>query len=199
MPAPAIATPNILTDPGILLWAPLGTATPTHTVSASKFTDNWPTGWLGLGATEEGSSFSYESNIEAIRVAELFDPVRYTVTERSGNIGFNLADYTLTNFRRAMNGGTLTSTVQTVGVPSSTLTEYAPPDPGQEIRAMIGWESTDSTVRLIAYQCLNGGTIESAFAKAPAIAVIPTQFNFEQPAGVGAKPFRLWGAGVARG
>ena len=199
MAAPAINTPTILTDPGTLLWAPLGTATPTHQVAGSKFTDNWPAGWLGLGATEEGSEFSYESEIEAIRVAELFDPVRYATTERSGNISFNLADYTLTNFKRAMNGGNLTSVMQTAATPSTTLNTYEPTDPGQEVRAMIGWESSDNTIRLVAYQCLNGGTIESAFRKAPAIAVIPCQFNFEQPVGAGSKPFRLWSAGTARG
>lgn len=190
---PTIATPNLLTDPGYLFWAPLGSTAPVNTVAGSLFTDTWPVAWLGLGATEDGSTFSYESKVEPIRVAELFDPVRYATTERSGSIAFNLADFTLTNLRRALNGGTIITT----GTGATALNEYAPPDPGTEVRAMIGWESRDATVRLVAYQCLNGGTISSAFKKAPDIAVIPFEFNFEIPAGA-TKPFRVWGAGAAR-
>lgn len=191
---PTIATPNILTDPGYLFWTPGDTTTyPANTVTAGKFSDAWPAAWLPLGATEEGSAFSYESTVEPIRVAELFDPVRYATTERSGNIAFNLASFTLTNLKYALNGGAIV----TSGVAGAELNEYAPPDPGAEVRARIGWESRDATVRLIAYQCLNAGTIEAAFRKAPAIALIPFQFNFEIPAG-STKPFRLWTAGTTR-
>ena len=37
-----VASPTILTDPGMLWIAPLGTAEPTPTVAASKFTDSLP-------------------------------------------------------------------------------------------------------------------------------------------------------------
>jgi hypothetical protein len=187
------AIPTILTDPGFLFWAPLGSTAPANTVVGSVFTDAWPVAWINLGATEDGSTFSYETSIEAVRVAELFDPVRYATTERSGKIAFNLASYTATNFKRAMNGGTLTVT----GATTTTMTKYTPPTPGAEVRAMIGWESLDATVRIIAYQCINGNAIESSFKKAPDLATIPTEFNFEAPtSGV---PFELWTAGVARG
>lgn len=189
----AVGAPNILVDPGVLFWAPASTALPTHTAAGSKFSDTWPTGWLGVGATEDGSTFSYETNVEAINVAELLDPVKYATTARSGNIAFNLADYTLTNLKRALNGGTITTT----GTAATSVNAYTLPNPGQEARAMIGWESQDSTVRLIAYQCLNSGTVASAFKKAPAIAVIPCQFNFEIPSG-STQPFGIWTAGTAR-
>jgi hypothetical protein len=58
-----------------------------------------------LGATTEGSTFSYSTNVEAITVAEFFDPIKYATTERSGNIAFNLVDFTLQRYRMALNGG----------------------------------------------------------------------------------------------
>ena len=193
MPPTPVATPNVLTDPGYLFWAPLATALPTMTVTGSVFTDAWPVAWLPLGATEEGSTFSYEVNVEAVTVAEFFDPVTYRTTERSGSFAFSLADWTLTNVKRAFNGGTITVT----GTGATTLSEYEPPTPGSEVRAMLGWESLDNTVRLICRQTINSGTIETAFKKAPEKALLPCEFRMEKPAG--AQPFKISTAGVLRG
>jgi hypothetical protein len=193
---PTTPTPNVLTDPGFLFWAPLGSAEPTHTVSLDgKFTDAWPAAWINLGATEDGSTFNYSTTVEAIRVAELFDPVKQVTTERGGSFAFNLADYTASNLKRAFNGGALTVTAATAS--TGQLNRFDPPNPGEEIRAMIGWESLDSTVRLIARQTLNSGDISMAFRKAPDIAVVPCEFQFEKPSG--AQPFSIWTAGTARG
>ena len=127
-------------------------------------------------------------------MAELFDPVKYVTTERNGSIAFNLAHWSLSNYRRALNGGiaALTST----GASGSELTTLEPPEPGSEVRAMILWESTDSTVRLMIRQALQGGEVSSAFAKAPSTAAIPCTYNFEVPAS--GKPWTLWTAGLTR-
>lgn len=190
---PTTAVPTVLTDPGYLFWAPLATAVPTNTTTVSKFTDAWPVAWISLGATEDGSEFNYETKVEAITVAEFFDPIKWATTERSGSFAFNLADYTLTNFKRAMNGGTITTT----GSAGTEVNKYTPTNPGQEVRAMIGWESLDGTLRIIAYQTINGGTVKSAFKKAPSIAVIPCQFNFEVPSS--GQPFEMWGTSTRKG
>ncbi|MCA1570790.1 MAG: hypothetical protein LC798_10835 [Chloroflexi bacterium] len=193
MPPTAVATPTLLTDPGYLFWAPLGSAEPAGTVVGSVFTDAWPVAWLPLGATEEGSQFNYEINVEAVTVAEFLDPVAQRTTERSGSIAFSLASWTLTNLKRAMNGGALTVS----GATTTTKSTYEPPDPGSEVRAMIGWESLDNTARLVCRQVINAATIEAAFRKAPDKALIPCEFRFEVPAA--AKPFMFSAAGVARG
>lgn len=190
-PSP-VTTPVVLTDPGYLFWAPLATTEPTSTVVGSVFTDAWAAAWIPLGATEDGSTFHYEIGVEAITVAEFFDPIKYATVSRSGNFAFNLTSYTANNLKRAFNGGTLVTT----GTTTTTKTTLEPPDPGTEVRAMLGWESLDNTVRLIARQCLNGGAVESAFKKVPDKAVIPCQFNFEVPAA--ARPFQFVFAGVAR-
>lgn len=197
MPPAAVATPNVLTDPGYLFIAPLGTAVPTNTVVGSVFTDAWAAAWLPLGATSDGSTFSYGTTVEPITVAEFFDPIKYVTTERAGNIAFNLASFTLTNYMRAMNGGTAALT-PTSGTGATALYTAEPPNPGSEVRVMVGWESLDNTVRIVCRQTIQGGEISSPFAKAPSYAVIPCTFNLEVPTS-GAKPFSIYGAGASRG
>lgn len=190
------ATPNILTDPGYLLIAPLGSAVPTNTVAGSVFTDAWDVAWLSLGATEDGSELSYASTVSPINVAEFYDPISLRTTERHGSIGFALANWGLSNYRRALNGG-VAALAPTSGTGATALYNLTPPAPGSEIRSMIGWESLDHTVRFVGYQCFSGGEIRTAFKKAPAVAAIPCTFNFEIPAS--GKPFDIWGAGASRG
>lgn len=188
------ATPTILTDPGFLFWAPLATTEPIHAAANSSYdADPWPVAWIPLGATEDGSEFSYEINVEAVTVAEFFDPIRYSTTERSGSFSFNLASWTLKNLQRVMNGGT-TATVS--GTAATLSSSYVPPAPGAETRCMIGWESLDHTARLVCYQTINSATVTTAFRKAPDKAVLPCQFNFEVPAsGI---PFKFYAAGANR-
>lgn len=195
MPPAAVATPNVLTDPGFLFIAPLATAVPANTVAGSVFTDAWPVAWVPLGATEEGSEFSYSSEVEPIEVAEFFDPIAYRTTSRSGSIAFNLASFTLSNYRRALNGGVAALTA-TSGLGATALYTLEPPNPGAEVRVMVGWESLDNTVRLICHQTIQGGEVTSAFKKAPDLALIPCTFNLEVPAA--GKPWTMYGAGATR-
>jgi hypothetical protein len=190
---PTVATPTLMTDPGHLWWGPIGSTEPTNTVAGSVFTDAWPAAWLPVGATEEGSQFSYEINVEAVTVAEFFDPIKQVTTERSGSFAFSMASWTLTNLKRAMNGGPLVVT----GTGATTKTTFEPPAPGAEVRCMIGWESLDATARLVCRQTISAGAIESAFAKAPDKSLIACEFRFEKP--TAAEPFMFAAAGVARG
>lgn len=192
----AVATPTILTDAGYLFIAPLLTPVPTNTVAGSVFTDAWAAAWIPLGATEDGTTLTYQTNVEAITVAEFFDPIRYSTVSRTGSVAFNLANWSLTNYRRALNGGTAALS-PTSGTGATALYTASPPTPGSEVRCMIGWESLDNTVRLVAFQTIQGGEVSAAFRKAPEKALIPCTFNFEVPAsGI---PFTLYGAGAARG
>jgi hypothetical protein len=190
------ATPNLLQDPGYLLIAPVGSTLPTNTVVGSVFTDAWDAAWLSLGATEDGSALSYNTTVQPVNVAEFFDPITYRTTDRAGSIAFNLASWTLTNYKRALNGGA-TALSPTSGSGTTALYTFNPPAVGSEVRVMIGWESLDHTVRLVAHQCLSGAQITSAFKKAPAVATIPCDFKMEIPSA--GQPFTLWTAGSARG
>ena len=180
---PAVSKPILLTDPGFLWGAPLATAVPTNTITAGKFSDAVAAAWIPFGATESGSTFNYSTSVEAIRVAELLDPV-----------AFALKSYTLSNFKRALNGGM--AAVVPTGTAGQELSVVEPPEPGAEVRIMLLWESTDSTLRLLLRQCLQGGDMSTTFGPAPASASIPCTFNMEIPT-VG-KPFSLYGAGLTR-
>ena len=188
------ATPMMITDPGFVFIADLGSTLPPMAALASTYDlDVWPVAWVSAGATEDGSKFKYSSEIEAIEVAELLDPVKYSTTGRAGSFSFAMTNYTLKNMQRVFNGGTI-STVSGSGVTLSS--KYVPPAPGGEVRRMIGWESLYHTFRLIMYQCLQGGEMESSFAKAPSKALLPTEWKFEVPtSGI---PWEAYAAGTGR-
>lgn len=194
VPAP-VATPNLLTDPGFLFIAPLASTVPVNTVTGSVFTDAWDAAFLPLGATQDGTQFSYTTEVTPITVAEYYDPIKYATTGRSGNIAFNLANFGLSNYRRALNGGVAALTA-TSGTGTTALYDVSPPAVGSEVRCMIGWESLDHTLRLVIFQAICGGDVTSAFKKSPDFAVIPCTFNMEIPStGI---PFKLSGAGATR-
>jgi hypothetical protein len=121
--ANSTATPTLLTSPGYLFWAPLASTLPTNTVAGSVFTDSWPVAWINLGATDDGSTISYESKVEAINVAEFFDPIQWVTTGREGGIAFALASWTLNNLKRVLNGGSLTVVS---GTGATALNKYEP-------------------------------------------------------------------------
>jgi hypothetical protein len=193
--ATAVTVPFTLLDPGFLWIAPLATVPWTNTVAGSVFTDAINVACLPLGATEDGTAFSYETTVEPVMAAEFPDPLSFRTTGRQGSIAFNLMNFGLSNYRRALNGGTAALTA-TSGAGATALYTLSPPIPGAEVRCMICWESLDTTLRLMCPQTIQGGTIESAFKKAPDAAVIPCTFNLEVP--TSGLPFTWTGAGASR-
>ena len=192
MPAITVPINALALGPGYLYWAPLSSTLPTNTVAGSVFTDTWPGAWLPFGATDSGSDFSYKPSVANVDVAEYYDPPAIVSTGRDISISFALAQVHATNFKRALNGGTITVT----GSTSTTLSAYVPPTVGAEVRAMIGWESNDGTERLVLYQAFQTGEVKWTRNKGAAKATIPVQYQCEIPAsGV---PFQYWTAGVTR-
>lgn len=187
-----IATPNLLNDPGVLFWAPLGSTLPTCTVVGSVMTDSWPVAWIPLGMTDAGSTFTPSTTIEAVNAAESFDPIAWRTTGRTATVEFMLKNFTAANLVKAMNGAPTTVT----GSTTTTLTQIDPVTLGNEVRCMLGWESTDSTVRIIWFQVINSGDLAMAFVKAPSVANIPWHANLEKP--LSTQPFRIFTAGTAR-
>jgi hypothetical protein len=190
------ATPLVLSDPGFIFTAILGSTEPTHAALASTYDlDVWPVAWVAAGPTEDGSKLSYEIKAEPIRAAELFDPIRWATTDRSGSFSFSIMNFTLQNLKRAYNGGTLATVSGSGATLSSSL---LPPSPGSEVRTMIGWESLDHTMRVIIYQALNAGAVESMFKRAPDKALIPFTVNMEVPITAPLQPFKVYAAGTGR-
>jgi len=193
MPAVSVPIDAIALGPGYLYWAPLDSDLPTNTVAGGVFTDVWPAAWLLFGATDDGSEFSYSPATDNVEVAEYYDPVAVVSTGREISITFDLAQVHATNFKRALNGGALVTT----GTGATMLSEYSPPEVGAEVRSMVGWESQDSTERLIMYQCFQTGDVNVSRKKGADKATIPVEFHAEKPSGL--PPFKYWAAGPARG
>ena len=192
MPQTPVTTPLLATDPGFLFWAPLGTPEPTHTVVGSVFSDTWAAAWVRLGATEEGHTFNWQTSFDPVTVAELLDPIKYVTTGRTGSMAFALSDFHANNLKRALNGGTLTTT----GATTTSMSTLTPPAQGAETRCMVGWESQDGTERLIAYQCVNTGQLSISRRKGSDNASLNIEFQLEAPAsGI---PFKYIAAGAAR-
>ncbi|MBC9003680.1 hypothetical protein [Micromonospora aurantiaca (nom. illeg.)] len=190
------ATPLLLREPGFLFSALLASAEPLHAAAGSSYdADPWPVAWIPWGPTLEGSVFGHATNVEPVRVAELFEAVAYSVTEVTTTLAFAVTNFTLHNMARAMNAPS--SAVTTVSGTGATLSsKLEPPDPETIVRRMIGWESLDHTLRLVGRQCLNGGEIQSNFARGATPAGIATVWNFERPAS--GKAFAFYGAGTGR-
>jgi hypothetical protein len=191
---PSIVVPiNALAlGPGFLYWAPLASALPSNTVVGSVFTDTWPGAWLPFGATDSGSDFSYKPSVENVEVAEYYDPPSVVSNGREVSITFSLAQVHATNFKRALNGGTLTVT----GSGTTQLNAFTPPTVGAEVRAMIGWEANDSTERLVLYQVFQVGEVKLSRNKGAAKATIPVEYRAEVPSG--GVPFSYWTCGTVR-
>lgn len=193
--ATVMPTPNVLQDPGYIYHAPMLTTLPTNTVAGSVFTDAWPAGWVLMGGTEDGNQWNHETTVEPVRVAELFYAIRYSTTDIATSLAFTICDITLTNMRKTMNAGP-GSVVIVSGTGATQLNKLTPPTPGAIVRAMIGWESLDATMRIILYQCLNGGNIQASMRRAPAKMGLACNWNAEKPTAT--EPFDVWSAGAGR-
>lgn len=195
MPAPTMPTGTIAIGAGYLYWAPLGTTEPTSTVGSSQFTDAFSGGWLPIGYTDGGHTFTWGTTVDQADAAEALDPLAYATTGRSGSVALALLGLTATNFKHVFNGGTITLT----GTGATTKSVYNPPDAGAEVRCMLAWEATDLTERMVWRQCFQGGASSITRNKgASNRASLPATFNLELPT-TGLKIFDYITAGVARG
>lgn len=180
---------------GYLFWAPLGTSFPTNTVVGSVFTTAFTdvAGWVILGVTREGHEFSYEPETEDVEAAEYLDPLATVTTGRTVGMSFELMQLHLTNVKRLLNGGTLS----TSGSGTTLLSTYTPPAVGQEVRSMIGWESTDNTERIVIPQAFQIGSLSVSRRKGADNAGLQAEWRAEPDAS--GNPFYWYSAGTIRG
>jgi len=170
-------TPGLIkTGPGIIRYAPLGTAIPTFTAAANKVVGTW-TSWIAVGSTDEGLTYSESTDTEDIRVAESLYPVRTVTTGKSGSVAFAMAEISDLNWKLAANGGTIT--VSGTGV--TKISKYVPPLAGNEIRVMLGFQSMDDDEVIIWPQVINTGGFETARSTFSAKHVLPATFSVELP------------------
>lgn len=165
------------------------------TVAGSVFTDAWPAAWIPWGVTREGSQFNYQINTSAVAVAEYLPPLAYVEDGVAIGVEFDVVEVTAKNFAYAINaGGGGVTTVSGTG--ATLLSKLSPPQVGQSVRQMIGWENNAGTERAVYYQCLQSGSLAVARRKGANPASLPMTFAVEQPAT--GDPFNNWYAGTVR-
>ncbi|HVM07194.1 MAG TPA: hypothetical protein VM345_01925 [Acidimicrobiales bacterium] len=164
--------------PGLLYVAPYGTPEPDDA------DDTLDAAFRAVGYTEDGSTFEYEITNEAIEVAEEFDPVKYATTGRRASITFQMAEITRQNLALAMNAG----------ADAAETGDLEPPEPGEEERITIVWDSADADEpeRWVLRKCLQAGTVSIRRQKSPNKTLIPVTFRLEKP--TGQAPFVILGA-----
>lgn len=181
--------------PGRLMVAPLGTSEPTTSTAI------WPTGWVALGYTNEGSTFEYNIDTANVEVAEELDIIARVTTGRNAHLTAALAEVTYRNLTIAFNGGII--------VGDGAAWSFSPPDLGDETRIMLGWDSYGGAVttgtpntypkndlRMIFRQVLQGGTVSMSNAKGAEKQTIAVDFQLEKPAS-GASIMKIMGLGTS--
>ncbi len=113
---------------GALYVADVGTAFPSPP-EGSLDESSQPTGFVGVGYSEDGWSFEIDRTFEDVNVAEEFDPVNVLKTAQNIRLVGAMAQATLDSIELALGGGTIT-----LGSPASH-DSYDPPasaDPADE-------------------------------------------------------------------
>lgn len=169
---------DIEIGPGLLYVAPIGTTEPTTGSGAL------PSAWIAIGYTESGHTFTTETTVEAVEVAESLDPIKYVATKRLSKLDCAMVEMNVQKWAIACNGGT-------IGSPSGGFVTFDPPTLGSEQRLMMMWQSDAGNEALLLRKVLASGTIAVARAKAPAKATIPVTFNCELPDS--GEPWRYFG------
>lgn len=178
---------------GYLYIADLGISAPTNTVAGSVFTDTWPAGWNLFGVTREGHTLNVGIDTDSVEAAEYLDPLLTVTTGRTLTVETELMQIHLTNFKRAFNGGTKS----TSGSGATLLTTYTLPAIGAEVRQQIGWESVDNTERWWAMQAFQTGSVGIQRQKGADNASLPLTYTFEPDAS--SQPVYFAAAGTVRG
>lgn len=179
--------------PGVLYVAALNaagtdylTATEPTTVSSA-----WGTGWYNIGYTVDGSTFTYETTVNPVEVAEELLPIGYAPSGGSASVTFAAAETTKRNWQLVTNGGVLTT-------PDGQNWTFEPADFGAEVRVALGWDAVptvaDNDLRFIFRKCIQGGSTSTENKKGAAVAALSSTWNLEKPAG-STKFFKILGAG----
>jgi hypothetical protein len=196
VPIPALVAPKTALSfgAGWLLFGEPGVAWPTNTVAGGVFTDVISTtDWKMIGVTREGHEKTIDLSVDPVEAAEYLEAITNVTTGRTVTVATDMMQIHRANFRRAFNGGTIT----TSGSAGTLLTTYKLPQIGAEIRGQLLWESTDGTERWAAAQVFQGGSVGISRRKGADNASLPVEFTLEPDAN--GDPFVHWFAGPTRG
>lgn len=186
-----ITSAAVQTGPGRIRYAPLGTAIPSFSVTASKFAPTW-TSWLDVGSTDAGITYTEAAETADIKVAESLYPVRTVVTGKSSRVAGVLNEVTDINWKLVNNGGTIAIT----GSTGTKMSEYTPALAGSEVRVMLSFQSNGDDEIIVWPQVFQVGSMEYARATFETKAGLSFEFNAEIPATGYTTPYHRFTAGA---
>lgn len=171
---------------GVLRFAALGSPEP------ADVDDLWdPAYWYTAGYTDTGSAFNYSIKQDVVDVAEELDVFARVTTGRDASVEVALAEVTYRNLQVAFNGGILEDEF------SGTSFSFEPPDLGDEVPIMLGWDANKVTanndMRFLFRQAKNGGSLGIDNRKGNVKRTLSMNFGLEKPLS-GLKILKLWGA-----
>lgn len=193
MPTFTVPKTPLAKGPGTLLWATPGTALPDYTVASSVYSVNAWTGWQLWGITKDGSEWGYDLDTDPIKCAEYVDDIDQVTTGRVVTVKFEIMIVTATIEDRALNRPGKSTT----GSGTTLNTTVFPPDLGNELYCMIGWQSTDDTERIVAENAFQIGSLKTSRKKGADVGTYQLEYKFFPNAS--GKPYRHDFAGAARG
>jgi hypothetical protein len=178
---------------GTLWFAPAGTAPPAagvlSPVTSPATSVAWPSAFIQIGFTTDGSEFDWTPKFDPLEVAEQLIPIRYVASMAEASIAFAMAEITAQHVSLALNGGTV--------VTASGITTFTPPVIGTEVRVAIGWDRIDGLERIIWRQCIQTDDVKQEHKKSPAMNKLPSKFMLEQPSDNGPLFYHYFDASLA--
>lgn len=97
-----------------ILYAPLDTALPDETTVEANDFANWPSGWVHLGYTSEGPSFTYSYETFEVEAQQATAPLRRKKTTETATITASLLQFSAEHLA-LITGGTVTTTAAGAG------------------------------------------------------------------------------------
>lgn len=178
----------LLRGPGILYTAPVGSALPDQSVSGGLFSAApWGGSWVPVGSTEAGSQWSETVSTTPFEYAESLTSPWHMVTDREASWQVALAEWNRSNLLSAL--GARGASISGSG--GSRLTTVAPPEAGESVGCMVGWQSQDDSVRFIARECVPAGDLSVGFRPGADNATLSVVWRIQRPS-AGGPPYSIF-------
>lgn len=166
---------NLIVGAGYIYHAAIGTTEPeddqVHEEPSSA-------SWSNLGFTDGGVSLTYSPEFFQLAVDQLVDPIGQRLTAREFVISTNLAEATLDNFQKILNGGTLATGTAGSGVSFQSFTPEVDPTGAPTYFMVIfdGFAPGGFARRVILRKTLQVGEIGQSYTK-DGQTMYPVQFK----------------------
>jgi hypothetical protein len=161
----AVVPTNLTQGPGVMWWAPFGTATPADSAFAST-----PPNFSDAGGTQGGVMAEVDSTYTDQIVDQITLPIGGRLTAQSISVTTSLAETTLQNFNLAMNQ-TVQLGVQSAYTTSDINTATSATQPYYTTLIIDGWAPTTGTAeiscrrRIIIYKVLSKSKATFSYEK----------------------------------